>query len=575
MQHPDQNTLEVQAPELALPDKDLKYRVLVENSLQGIMISQGFPPRVVFANASMGKMTGYSLKEFLSLSPSEVVALIYTVDRKEFFDRFKDRLEGKQAESTYEFRGVRKDGSIVWLEAYASLIEYNGQPAVQATFLNISDRKKIEEACTKQASLIDLSPDAIIVKNVDDTITFWNAGAEKLYGYTKKEAIGKKISILLKAKLSKSSETIINELMQGKKWVGETKHYNKNNQEVIVESNWSATLDSHGGIVEILESNVDITERTKAEEAIKFQADLLNKVGQAIIMADKDRTIRFWNKSAEKLYGWSREQAVGRKVNELLDGTRPEEVGTVTKRLMAGESWSVEVLAKNKDGLTVPVILNRTPIYNKDGEYVGAASITTDISFQKQTEADLTYSLNSLSNSLDKIQDLNEKLRVVGGLTRHDVRNKLSTVTGYAYILKKKHSDQSDVVEGLGKIEQAVQEIVKILDFAKMYEQIGVEELTYVNVEEKLNEARSLFSGFTIVIINDCQGIKLLADSFLRQFFFNLIDNTRKYGQKTTTIKVYFEKDGDNLKLIYQDDGVGVSFENKPRLFQEGFRHRQ
>jgi PAS domain S-box-containing protein len=390
-------------------------------------------------------------------------------------------------------------------------------------------------------------------------------------GYTKEEAIGKKISILLKAKLSKSPEKIINELKQGKKWIGETTHYNKNNQEVIVESNWSATLDSQGGIVEILESNVDITERKKAEDAIKFQADLLNKVGQAIIMADKDKTIRFWNKAAEKLYGWSEEQALGRKANELLGSARPEEVGIVTKRLKTGESWSTEVLAKNKDGSAVPVILNRTPIYNKDGEYVGAASITTDISVQKQTQSDLTYSLDSLSNSLDKIQDLNEKLRVVGGLTRHDVRNKLSTITGYAYILKKKHSDQLDVVEGLGKMEQAVQEIVKILDFAKMYEQIGVEELTYVNIEETINEARSLFSGLNTVIINDCHGIKLLADSFLRQLFFNLIDNTRKYGQKTTTIRIYFQKDDDNLKLIYQDDGVGVSFENKPRLFQEGF----
>jgi PAS domain S-box-containing protein len=136
----------------------------------------------------MGKMTGYSLKEFVSLSPSEVVALVYSEDRKEFFDRFKDRLEGTQAESSYEFRAVRKDGSIVWLEAYATLIEYNGQPAVQATFLNIDKRKKVEEACTKQASLIDLSPDAIIVKNIDETITFWNAGAEKLYGLYKRRS---------------------------------------------------------------------------------------------------------------------------------------------------------------------------------------------------------------------------------------------------------------------------------------------------------------------------------------------------------------------------------------------------
>src|SRR5665647_1935379 len=99
---------------------------------------------------------------------------------------------------------------------------------------------------------------------------------------------------------------------------------------------------------------------------------------------------------------------------------------------------------------------------------------------------------------------MNEKLRVIGGLTRHDVRNKLSAVTGYAYLLKKKHSDQADIIDGLGKMEQAVAESVKIFEFAKMYEQLGIEELTYINMEKMLNEALALFSGsLTVRVIND------------------------------------------------------------------------
>ena len=392
------------------------------------MIAQGVPLHVVYVNESMGKMLGYSLEEFASLSSSQIAALVYSEDRVIFFNRFKDRLEGKQAENVYEFRAVRKDGSLVWLEAFATLIEYNGQPAVQSMFLNIDERKKIEESSIKQASLIELSPDAIIVKNVDDTITFWNAGAEKLYGYSKKEAIGQKISILLKASIGESSDKVIDQLKQGINWTGEITHQTKNNNKVIVQSYWSSTLDTQGHVVEILESNVDITERKKAEEAIKFQADLLNHVGQAIIMVDKNGSIRFWNKASEKLYGWSEEQALGQKITELLGNTSPEEPDEISKRLVAGESWSTEVLANNKDGSVVPVILNRTPMFNESGEYVGAAIITTDITLQKNTEADLTLSLVTLSSSLDKIEELNEKLRVLGGLTRHDVRNKLSSV---------------------------------------------------------------------------------------------------------------------------------------------------
>ena len=105
-----------------------------------------------------------------------------------------------------------------------------------------------------------------------------------------------------------------------------------------------------------------------------------------------------------------------------------------------------------------------------------------------------------------------------------------------------------------------------------MYEQLGAEELTYIDVEEKLKETVALFSGSIPTIINQCHGLTVLADSFLRQLFYNFIDNTRKYGKKTTNIKVYYEKTNqDDLRLIYEDDGVGIPFENKPQLFKEGF----
>jgi signal transduction histidine kinase len=172
----------------------------------------------------------------------------------------------------------------------------------------------------------------------------------------------------------------------------------------------------------------------------------------------------------------------------------------------------------------------------------------------------------------DRIEMMNEKLRVVGRLTRHDARNKLQAVNGWAYFLKKKHADEADVVEGMGKIEQAVKDVGAIFEFSKMYEQIGVEELTYVNVEAEVDEAAALFPGLTTKVVNDCHGLILLADSFLRQLFFNFIDNTRKYGKKTTTIRVYCERaEQDSLKLVYEDDGVGISAENKSKLFSESF----
>ena len=168
---------------------------------------------------------------------------------------------------------------------------------------------------------------------------------------------------------------------------------------------------------------------------------------------------------------------------------------------------------------------------------------------------------------------LNEKLRVVGGLTRHDVRNKLSGIAGYSYILRKKHKEQPVIVEALDQIDRAIQNINRIFNFAKMYEQLGTESLSPIDAGVAVDDAIKLFSSNqSFRIINRCHGLCLLADSFLVQLFYNLLDNTRKYGQKASEVKISYNKNYDeNITLIYEDNGVGISLKDKPFLFKEGY----
>jgi signal transduction histidine kinase len=174
---------------------------------------------------------------------------------------------------------------------------------------------------------------------------------------------------------------------------------------------------------------------------------------------------------------------------------------------------------------------------------------------------------------MERLQVMNEKLRVVGGLTRHDVRNKLAAVTGNTYLAKKKLPENSEVLDYLKQIEACVGQTVRILDFARTYEMLGVEELVYVDLEKAVDEAISLFSGLKDVkIANDCHGLTVLADSLLVTLFYNLIDNSLKYGEKLTRIRVYCEEKGsDCLTVIYEDDGAGIPRAAKPRLFAEGY----
>jgi sensor domain CHASE-containing protein/two-component sensor histidine kinase len=185
----------------------------------------------------------------------------------------------------------------------------------------------------------------------------------------------------------------------------------------------------------------------------------------------------------------------------------------------------------------------------------------------------LEQSHNKLRTMNKRTQLMNEKLGVVGKLTRHDVINKLSTVTGNTFLAKKEFTNNRKALKYFENIESACGHIERILDFARAYERLGVEELVDVNVEKSLEEAVSLFPDLHGVrVVNDCGGLTVLADSLLRQLFYNLIDNSLRHGEKVSRIRVYYKEDGkDRLKLVYEDDGIGIPQEGKEKIFGEGY----
>jgi signal transduction histidine kinase len=167
---------------------------------------------------------------------------------------------------------------------------------------------------------------------------------------------------------------------------------------------------------------------------------------------------------------------------------------------------------------------------------------------------------------------INEKLGVVGRLTRHDARNKLSIIANNIYLAKQKIAPNNDALEFLGDVESAIDQMEKIFDFARNYEMLGVEELVYMDVGKSVEEAAILLSGMNgVKLVNECKGLMVMADSLLRQLFYNLIDDTLKYGEKVSQIRVHYEEGMDQLKLIYEDDGVGIPENEKELIFKEGY----
>jgi sensor domain CHASE-containing protein/two-component sensor histidine kinase len=178
--------------------------------------------------------------------------------------------------------------------------------------------------------------------------------------------------------------------------------------------------------------------------------------------------------------------------------------------------------------------------------------------------------LTTLEQSQNKLEMLNEKLGVVGSLTRHDVRNKLAIIANNLYLAKKKLEGNSDILENFDAINVAIDKVDKIFEFAKTYEKVGAEELTYIDVKQIIQEAIMIQELNDINLVNECDGLTVLADSLLRQLFFNLIENTVKYGEKVSQIRVYYKNKEDELQLIYEDNGVGIPETEKELIFKEG-----
>jgi signal transduction histidine kinase len=200
------------------------------------------------------------------------------------------------------------------------------------------------------------------------------------------------------------------------------------------------------------------------------------------------------------------------------------------------------------------------------GKVTGFQAIMRDVTERKKAE-------KKLKASREKLKTMNEKLSVVGKLTRHDARNRLTTVTNNVYLARQRMAGDKAALGYLSEIESDIGEVEKIFDFARIYEKLGVEELAYMDVGKSLEEAVMLFANLHDVrIVNNCHGLTVLADSLLRQMLYNLIDNSLKHGERVSQIRAYYERAGnDQLRLVYEDDGVGIPKGEKKKIFMEAY----
>jgi PAS domain S-box-containing protein len=164
-----------------------------------------------------------------------------------------------------ELVGRRKDGSEIPVEISLSSQDVDGDLLVTAIVRDVTEQRRVQHELTRQARLLELAHDAIMVRNLDSTIAYWNRGAEETYGWSSAEALGQVTHDLLRTRFPESLDSVIAVLDRDDRWEGELVHVRRDGRDVIVESRWQLPRDDRGAAVAILEVNRDITARRALE----------------------------------------------------------------------------------------------------------------------------------------------------------------------------------------------------------------------------------------------------------------------------------------------------------------------
>ena len=280
-------------------------------------------------------------------------------------------------------------------------------------------------------SLIEASLDPLVTINSSGKITDLNAATETVTGLTRTELIGSDFSDYFTSpeKARTAYEQVFSEGLL-RDYPLELRH--RDGRITPVLYNATVYRNQSGKIAGVFAAARDISERTRTEEKIRYLASIVETSDDAIIGKTLDEQILSWNKGAERIYGYTAKEAIGRSIVFLAPPERKDELKTIIERIKRGESIEhFETTRQRKDGQIIQVMLTISPIKNANEEIVGASTIARDITVNKQAEREIKklnqYMRSLIEASLDplvtisplgKITDVNVSTETATGQTR-------------------------------------------------------------------------------------------------------------------------------------------------------------
>jgi PAS domain S-box-containing protein len=475
-------------------------------------------------------------------------------------------------------------------DVFAALIMF-----VLISVLIVSFIEKIHQEKDLLSTTLRSIGDAVIVTDAEGRVRFLNAEAEHLTGWIIEEARWRMLPEVFhivneytRQPLPDPARLVL-ELKRTIVLRGHTMLIAKNKKEIPIDDSVAPIRDVSGRMAGTILVFRDISEKRNAERAAARLASIIENSNDAILGKDLNGIITNWNKAAERIFGYTADEIVGKSVRLLIPAERlPEEDG-ILKALERGERVErLETVRKTKDGREIDVLSSISPIKDADGNVVGASTIAHDISHEKAMEAELAMAHAELEDYARKLEatvaertaNLQATIAELEGVSyslSHDMRAPLRTVQSFSQIILAQASEKLGPMEKdlLQKIISAAARLDRLIQDVLTYSRVAREKIELKNLDvEKLirqivDERPDLQMPKAEIDIRSPLPFIRGHEAYLSQCISNLLDNAVKFVPegKRPQVCIYCENQDGQVKLWFEDNGIGIPRESQKRIF--------
>ena len=567
--------------EAALRASEERFRGVTDAATDAI-VSAGNDGRIRSWNRGAERMFGWRGDEIMGRPLTVIMPERLRVLHEQGLARVRQTGHSKLAGSVVELVALHKDGREFPIQLSIGVWDSSDGPAFSGVIRDITEQKQLTDALRSSQeefrrqkryveSLVEINPTAIVTVDRDGNVTSWNLAAEELFGYSRDEAIGRNLDDLVVGQDLRRQAVSYDEALRAGRFHTVTRRARKDGTLADVELTVVPVIEE-GQPTGYLVIYHDISQLQRQKQ---YYQSLLEASPTAIVTVDPDHQVTSWNPAAEKLFGYSREEAIGQDVDSLVANSEAvhDEAVRLNRQTEAGEV-QLTTRRTRKDGSLVDVDVRAVPIRVGD-QLVGLYALYHDIS--------------ELQRAREQAESATQAKSAFLAMMSHEIRTPMNAVIGMTGLLvdadlTPEQRSYAEVIRGSGEALMAI--IDDILDFSKI-------EAGRLELERRPFDLRSCVESALEVVAASAsakgldlayvfgQGLPtaIVGDATrLRQIMINLLSNAIKF---TDTGEVVLSVDGEVLgsddgelgrkhRLIFavRDSGIGIPEDRLGRLFE-------